>query len=168
VAAAVTAAAPEVASLATAAATVAAAAPRVREAGSLTVGPVQLQTIMEALSDAARCHDHHGGPPTVAAASRRVWRRLSTRLAAVPEPDPPGLAEAGETGPGGDALASVRALGGNEWIWLLAWLHDAAPGLVASALAALAEDRRERAEAARKRRNRKATLRDRRRRQGAA
>lgn len=62
-------------------------------------------------------------------------------------------------------MAALRAMGGNEWLWVLAWVHATDPGLVAGGLAALAADRQERAEAARKRRNRKATLRSRRSRQ---
>lgn len=73
----------------------------------------------------------------------------------------------GTSAPQEGTLAAIRGLGGNEWLWLLAWVHGTDPGLVARGLAALAADRRERAEAARKHRNRKATLRCRRRRQRA-
>ena len=68
----------------------------------------------------------------------------SIRLAAVPVTDSAGLAEAGETAPGGDVLAALRVKGGGEWFWILEWVHDADPGLVARGWAALAEDRRER------------------------
>jgi len=140
------------------------AATGVDEGGSLLVGPRQLQAVLVALADAASCHDRHGGQPTVAAAYRRVRRRLCLRLATIP---PPRLAipvEAGESGPEPYAWRSPATLDGTSRVRLLSWLADTDPDLVARGCEWLAAEHAASVERARIRRNRRASLASRRRR----
>jgi hypothetical protein len=109
----------------------------VAEDGSLRVGPRQLETIMAALYDASVCHDSHGGPPTVAAAYRRVWRRLSSRLEAVPQPGSATPVEAGDSVPEPALAEAVQALGSDDQTWLLLWLADTSPEVARTGLAAV-------------------------------
>jgi hypothetical protein len=92
---------------------------------------------MAALYDAAVCHENHGGQPTVAAAYRRVWRRLSSRLEAVPQPDPSTVAGAAESVPDTALAEAFQALTTDDQRWLLSWLADTSPEVARTGLAAV-------------------------------
>jgi hypothetical protein len=131
----------------------------VAEDGSLRVGPVQLEAVMAALYDASVCHDNHGGAPTVAAAYRRVWRRLSSRLEAVPQPAPATQVEAGESVPDPALAEAFQALGSDDRAWLLAWLADTSPEVARTGLAAVGRYHSRARERQRVRQNRRRTKR---------
>lgn len=135
------------------------AAARVAGDGSLRVGPVQLRAVLAALNDAAVCQDNHGGQPTVAAAYRRVWRRLTSRLEPVPGPGSATPGEAGESVPGPALAEAVQALPGDDKTWLLSWLADTSPGVARTGLAAVERYHAQARERQRVRRNRARTVR---------
>jgi hypothetical protein len=110
---------------------------RVAADGSLRVGPKQLEAILAALYDASVCHDDHGGQPTVAAAYRRVWRRLTSRLEAVPQPGSATVVEAGEPVPDPSLAEALGTLRGEDRTWLLVWLADTSPEVARTGLAAV-------------------------------
>lgn len=132
--------------------------------GSAVVARGDVEAVLGALADAAACHERHRGRPAVAAAYRRISRALGGSPLTTPAADPPGAAEAAQSGPAAVAVASVATISGDERIRLLTRLCATDPEVVNRGLAWLAGEHAASVERERIRRNRRATLRSRRRR----